>query len=63
MEEKNDFFVTQMTVKAPDDDFEHYSENCLIKTIGAKNNRVEPVREERPRPRQRTSRRSTNRRN
>jgi len=52
-EEIADFFVQDMVVQAtvPDEDFTEFSDNCLIKTIGAKNNAVEPVREERARPR------------
>ena len=62
LEEKNDFFVQDMYIKATDEDFVAHSDNCLIKTIGAKNNTVEPISADRPRPRQRNNRRNNSRR-
>ena len=63
LEEKNDFFVKDMQIQATDEDFHEVSDNCLIKTIGAKNNTVEPLKEERSRPRQRRNQRNSVRRN
>ena len=48
-EDKKDFFVNDMNVQATDEDFLVFSERCLIKTISAETNPVEPLNDARPR--------------
>ena len=63
LEEFNDFFVKNMQVSAPEENFQDMSDHCLIKTICAKNNRVEPISEAGNPKRPRRNPRSNNRRN